>query len=257
MIGAALKQLWVGTARYLRFHTSKLDLHENAGASARSRPATPLRLDLGCGSAKRDGFLGVDRRSFDGVDGVSDLTQSRWLFNKPTLGGHYLAPASLDGKRGFLLPDNSVSEVHCSHFLEHLEHNQRMPERVRFMNELWRVMVPGGRVTIITPHWASQRAYGDFTHADKPVSEMFYLYLDKDWRAMNAPDNDIRYNPDGYFCDFTSQIGHTIHPDLQDKTDEEKNNAIKWFKESAFDLHATLKTRKAATAAESDLIDIG
>ena len=86
-----------------------------------------------------------------------------------------------------VLPDSSVSEVYCSHFLEHLDHNQRNPERVRFMNELYRVLVPGGRATIITPHWASNRAYGDFTHADKPVAELFYAYLSKEWRMSTMP----------------------------------------------------------------------
>ena len=33
----------------------------------------PLKLDLGCGLSKKEGFLGVDRRKFDGVDIVHDL----------------------------------------------------------------------------------------------------------------------------------------------------------------------------------------
>jgi hypothetical protein len=28
---------------------------------------TPIKLDLGCGAAKRPGFIGVHRRKFDGV----------------------------------------------------------------------------------------------------------------------------------------------------------------------------------------------
>jgi hypothetical protein len=126
------------------------------------------------------------------------------------LGGVELLKAGAAGQSGYLLPDHSVAEAYCSHFLEHLEHNQRSPERVRFMNELWRVLSPGAIATFITPHWASNRAYGDFTHADKPVSEMFYLYLNREWRKVNAPDNDSQYNPDGYTCNFETQIGHTI-----------------------------------------------
>jgi predicted SAM-dependent methyltransferase len=113
----------------------------------------PLKLDLGCGLSKKEGFLGVDRRKFDGVDIVHDLLVKPWPW-----------------------ADNCVDEVYCSHFLEHLDPNRHNPERVRFMNELYRVMKSGAKCTIITPHWASNRAYGDFTHADKPVSEMFYFY---------------------------------------------------------------------------------
>jgi SAM-dependent methyltransferase len=200
-----------------------------------------LKLDLGCGVFKRPGFLGIDRRRFEGVDGVTDLTQKRWVFEDPTLGGVDLLPVS---SGGYMLPDNSVAEAFCSHFLEHLEHNQRQPERVRFMNELWRVLVPGGNATIITPHWASNRAYGDFTHADKPVSEMFYPYINREWRRRNAPDNDAEFNPDGYVCDFDAQIGHAMNSAIKNKSVEEREFAIAWYKEAVDDLHAKLTALK-------------
>src|SRR3989304_3239050 len=63
--------------------------------------------------------------------------------------------------------NDSVSEVHCSHTLEHFERR----ERVHVMNELYRVLIPGGKATIIVPHWASNRSYGDMTHCWPPVSE--------------------------------------------------------------------------------------
>ena len=200
-----------------------------------------LKLDLGCGTFKKVGYLGIDRRRFEGVDGIADLTKRPWIFEDPELGGLKLTPSS---GGGFILPDNSVSEVHCSHFLEHLEHNQRRPERVRFMNELWRVLVPGGMARIITPHWASNRAYGDFTHADKPVSEMFYAYLSREWRTRSAPDNDVKFNPDGYDCDFETQLGHVVTADFQRKGADEKAFAIAWYKDAVDDLHAVLVARK-------------
>jgi SAM-dependent methyltransferase len=203
-----------------------------------------LKLDLGCGKWKKEGFLGIDRRKFQGVDGVTDLTKRSWIFEESELGQVKLLPVNIDGSTGFVLPDGSVSEVHCSHFLEHLEHNQRQPERVRFMNELWRVLIPGGAATIITPHWASNRAYGDFTHADKPVSEMFYSYLNKDWRNVNAPDNDIEFNPDGYNCDFDYELGYALHPDIAQKPSEEQNFALQFYKEAALDLFARLTAKK-------------
>lgn len=206
-----------------------------------------IKLDLGCGKSKKEGFLGIDRRKFEGVDGVTDLTKKSWIFEQSELGPLKLLPVSVDGSMGFVLPDRSVAEVHCSHFLEHLEHNQRQPERVRFMNELWRVLIPGGVGTIITPHWASNRAYGDFTHADKPVAEMFYMYLNKDWREDNAPDNDIEFNPDGYNCDFDSELGYGLHPDISERPKEEHNFAVHWYKEAAVELHARLTAKKSTS----------
>src|ERR1700751_2644070 len=93
----------------------------------------PLKLDLGCGTRKKDGFVGVDIRNFKGVDKVADLT------------------------KGWPWKNNSVDEVYCSHFIEHLE----VPERIHFVNELYRVLKPGATALIITPHWCSHRAYGD------------------------------------------------------------------------------------------------
>jgi hypothetical protein len=261
MIGRLLRELVVNTGHYVRYRTSLVfrgataaETRATASASPPQIPGTHLssnpeplvglKLDLGCGMSKRAGFIGIDRRQFQGVDGITDLTKRQWVFEQPVLGGTNLNAANLDGRSGFVLPDNSVAEVHCSHFLEHLEHNQSRPERVRFMNELWRVLVPGGKATIITPHWASNRAYGDFTHADKPVSEMFYFYLDKEWRNVNAPDNDIEFNPDGYSCDFSAELGQSVHPAVMDKEREEVRYAISWYKEAILDLFANLTAKK-------------
>jgi len=202
------------------------------------------KLDLGCGKHKKEGFLGIDRRLFEGVDAATDLTQKRWIFEQAQLGPLKLLPLSGEYSGKFMLPDCSIWEVHCSHFLEHLEHNQRQPERVRFMNELWRVLIPGGVATIITPHWASNRAYGDFTHADKPVTEMFYSYLDKEWRKQEAPDNDIEYNADGYSCDFEHELGHGLHPHFAERSSEEQGFALQWYRDAVVELHARLTARK-------------
>ncbi len=112
------------------------------------------------------------------------------------------------------------------------------------MNELWRVLIPGGIATIITPHWASGRAYGDFTHADKPVAEMFYAYLNRDWREENAPDNDIQFNPDGYDCDFEYVLGHALDPEIAKQSQDQQKFALQWYKEAALDLHARLTAKK-------------
>lgn len=242
MIGRLLKELAVRSSQYARHQVSRT--RAETSTKAGSEQVARLKLDLGCGTSKRADFLGIDRRSFDGVDGVTDLTKKRWLFKYRELGGCRLLPATLENESGYVLPDNSVTEVHCSHFLEHLEHNQAKPERVRFMNELWRILVPGGTATIITPHWASNRAFGDFTHADKPVSEMFYSYLNKTWRKTNAPDNDIEFNPDGYICDFESRIGHSVHPEIAGKGAEAVEFAVSWYKDAVLDLHATLVAKK-------------
>ena len=165
-----------------------------------------LKLDLGCGKNKKQGFWGVDERKFNGVDQVCDL------------------------KKKFPWKDNSVEEIHCSHFLEHLTG----VERVQFMNEVYRVLIPDGKITLITPHWNSCRAYGDYTHQWPPVSEFWFYYLSKDWRAVNAPHNDL------YECNFESSWGYSMHQAIVSRNQEYQQNALQWYKEAAQDICATL-----------------
>lgn len=168
-----------------------------------------MKLDLGCGQNKKDGFVGVDCRNFKGVDKVADLTK-KWPWK-----------------------NGSVEEVHCSHFIEHLT----AAERIHFANELHRVLKPGGKCTLIVPHWASCRAYGDLTHQWPPVSEFWFYYLSKDWRVTNAPHND------GYTCDFECTWGYSLHQELQARNQEYQMHAMTFWKEAAQDIIATL-TRK-------------
>jgi len=182
-----------------------------------AEPAPLLKLDLGCGPHKRQDFHGVDSFQFVGVDTVWDLRQTPWPW-----------------------ADNSVSEAHASHFIEHLT----ALERVQFCNELWRVLVPGGTCQIIVPHWASNRAYGDFTHQWPPVAEMWFYYLSKDWRLSQAPHTDVSVHPRGLRCNFECTWGYSLRQDLLVRNTEFQQFALGNYKEAAQDLQAHLKALK-------------
>lgn len=181
----------------------------------------PLRVDIGCGKAKREGFVGVDIIPFEGVDIVMNAGKDKWPFR-----------------------DGSVDEVHCSHFVEHLEPN----ERIHFANELYRVLkkpeydaagkLVKGLATVIVPHWASQRAYGDMTHKWPAVSEFWFYYLDKDWRATNAPHLCFDQCGYGYICHLNVSWGYSTHPSLTGRNQEYVNNALQFYKEAASDIIA-------------------
>lgn len=167
-----------------------------------------LKLDFGCGPHPREGFEGVDVRPFDGkVTHVVDLRTAPWPW-----------------------ADNSVEAAHASHVVEHFT----APERITFVNELYRVLVPGGQCTVITPHWASCRAYGDLTHQWPPVSEFWFYYLNPEWRASNAPHNDQ------YRCHFDATWGYAMREDLHVKHLDVQQFALQNYKEAALDLMATL-----------------
>lgn len=186
-------------------------------SSAKLKAVVPasLKLDIGCGKNKKPGFHGVDAIKFDGVDTVHDMRQ-KWPW-----------------------ADGSVIEVHCSHFLEHLSG----VERYTFFNELYRVLQKDAKALIITPYWRSGRAYGDPTHQWPPVCEMSFYYLDKGWRAINAPHTDIAHNPQGFNCDFHAVGGYGLHQALLTRSPEYQNFAINWYCEAAQDMHTTLTKR--------------
>jgi SAM-dependent methyltransferase len=188
----------------------------------------PIRLDLGCGPNKKEGFTGVDSRPFDGkVDVVLDLVKRK---NYEPGTNFYEA---WDVFEPWPWADESVEEVNSSHFVEHLRPN----ERVHFVNELYRILVPKGKAFIVIPHWASNRAYGDLTHQWPPVSEMWFYYLDKNWRAANAPHNDF------YKCDFECTWGYAMNGALVARNVEYQQHALQFWKEAAQDTIATMTKR--------------
>lgn len=174
-----------------------------------------MKLDIGCGTRKKDGFTGVDSIAFEGVDVVADL-KARWPFE-----------------------DSSVDEVHASHVIEHFTG----VERIHIVNELYRVMKPGAKATIITPHWSSCRAYGDPTHCWPPVSEFWFYYLDKKWRASQAPHTDAEHMAGGYACDFEATWGYGIHREVELRAKDFQDFAVQFYKEAVQDIHATLTRR--------------
>lgn len=167
---------------------------------------SPLRLDLGCGKNKVNGFTGVDNIKFDGVDVVWDLRKTPW----PWKDGH-------------------VEEVHCSHFVEHLTREEWVP----FFNELYRVLKIGGKARIITPHWSHDCAYGDPTHKSF-LSAWVANYLHKGWREVNAPHC-------GYTCDFDFVPAGTWDPWLEVRSADVRMNAMQHYTNSFRDLILNLE----------------
>ena len=111
-----------------------------------------IQLDIGCGANKQKGFVGIDIRDLPGVDIVHDLEQVPWP-----------------------LPDDCVIRAVCSHVVEHI--NPAGGGFLRFMDELWRVMKPGGQIAIAYPHGSSQGYLQDPTHCNA-LNETTWAYFD-------------------------------------------------------------------------------
>jgi ubiquinone/menaquinone biosynthesis C-methylase UbiE len=92
------------------------------------------KLNLGCGTDIRSGYINLDSAALPGVDVVHDLDNLPLPF-----------------------ADAQFDEVLCMDVLEHIE-------LIPVLRELHRVTAPGGRVHIRSPHFTSRNFYVDPTH---------------------------------------------------------------------------------------------
>ena len=173
--------------------------------TAQSVERAPLRIDIGVGKTKMDGWEGIDAIDF-GQKHVHDIHKGLpWL------------------------EDNSVDEVRSSHFVEHLTGAERIP----FFNELYRVMKPKATALIVTPNWSHSCAYGDPTHQWPPMSEWYPLYLNKPWRDANAPHA-------AYTCDFDHVVAGSWDQSIESRNPETKSFMMRQYTNAFRDLIITL-----------------
>jgi len=181
-------------------------------------PLVTRKLDLACGQDCREGFEGVDRAQLPGVKHVWDLMRYPWPFE-----------------------DNSVAEIFCSHYIEHIPmvDIDGQDALLRFFDECYRILIPGGWMQVVTPNARCDRAFQDPTHRRFIVQQTF-AYLDANWRAAAKIDHyNVKCNF-GVACDpiiFTELM--VRHPLAQERMFRESWNTI-------LDWTAKLQSRKAA-----------
>jgi len=93
-----------------------------------------VKLNLGCGMIKKDGWVNLDYNSEYDPDIQADL-------NKP-----------------LPLEDNTVDEIICHHCVEHLNNI------INFIKEIYRVSANNCLIQIRYPHFSDRSAYADPTH---------------------------------------------------------------------------------------------
>jgi len=138
-----------------------------------------IHLDLGCGKFPRNPY---DRARLCGID-IRGLV--------PTEGFDF-RPANL-ALEPIPYGDDVFGSVSAFDFIEHVprllasaDGTQTFFPFVRLMNEVWRVLAPGGRFYALTPTWPSPDVFVDPTHVnvitdktheyfcgDKPLGRMY------------------------------------------------------------------------------------
>ena len=92
-------------------------------------------LDVGCGINKAPGSIGIDRNPASAADVLCDLDRFPYPFR-----------------------DNSFDRLEAVHVIEHVS------DVIRTMEEFHRLVRPGGRIRVVTPHYTDFSSYCDPTH---------------------------------------------------------------------------------------------
>ncbi len=109
-----------------------------------------MKLNVGCGNKRIDGYIGVDKYPCDAVEYVCDIENEKLPFE-----------------------DDSVSGIMMDNVIEHIV------DIPKVMGEMIRVSKPGSLITIITPHFSSISSWVDPTHIHH-LSYFSFDHFEKD-----------------------------------------------------------------------------
>jgi SAM-dependent methyltransferase len=112
-----------------------------------------LKLDIGCDSNKREGFLGVDINAGRDVDFVMDVCKLEF-------------------------EENSVDEVFSRRCIQHVEDDKKA------LSEIFRVLTPNGTFTLIVASWYGWLFYRLRLSSSYGRYKTFHLYWDSRIRNM-------------------------------------------------------------------------
>ena len=114
-----------------------------------TRVSAPAILDVGCGIRKFPGSIGIDLNPASAADVICDLDRFPYPFT-----------------------DRSFERLRAIHVVEHLT------DIIRTMEEFHRLVKPGGRIRIETPHYSDYSSFCDPTHKHHLNSFSFKYFGD-------------------------------------------------------------------------------
>lgn len=120
------------------------------------------KLNLGCGTQIKAGWVNLDISALPGVDVVHDIEKLPLPF-----------------------ADGQFDEILCQDVLEHVEY-------IPILRDLHRIMKSGGRLSIRVPHFTSKHSFIDPTHKKLFSINTFDFFV----------KNSFQQEGRGYYFDF-------------------------------------------------------
>jgi hypothetical protein len=173
-----------------------------------------MKLNLGCGELKHDGYVNVDYDPRTNPDVLLNLETDNWIWE-----------------------DNSVSEVVAHHILEHLGDGY-----FHFLQELYRVCENGAIIDIVVPHHRHDVFFNDPTHK-RPITieglMMFNKSVNRGWIEsgdhssklglyydVNFEIIDFKFAMDPFYREYFSSLPEDKQSEQMAILARERNNVI-------------------------------
>ena len=173
-----------------------------------------MKLNVGSGLRRYEGFLNCDLSVDVKADYVFDAERARWPFE-----------------------DNSVEEIKTENLLEHFHSLDN------FMNEAWRVLKSGGKLVVLVPHYRHFYAYYDPDHI-RYFTEQSMIYWSRNTKGSDGIPV-VRGPADFDVISVTRTVDQSklenFPKDLQDFMLEHSWNVIQFLK---FELKAVKPARE-------------
>lgn len=198
-----------------------------------SKAEKKLKLSIAGGQNVPEGFVGMDIYPGEKIKYVGDILN----FGEDSVWKQ--------------IKDNSVDEIECSHFIEHIPHGNGYNDPFwQFFDEVYRVLKPvefsetnpnvpiNGFARFVAPYYSSIRAWQDPTH-QRAISEATFMYLSKEWRESQKLDHYPT------ICDLQVTGGYIEHDRLQNRNAEFKQNAYLTEINAINDIFVTLFKKPA------------
>jgi SAM-dependent methyltransferase len=171
-----------------------------------------VKIDIGCGRMKQDGFIGIDNSPYSMADYIIDLNKDPLPFE-----------------------DNTVDYVYSSHCLEHLSNLENV------LSEIYRVCKPNAQIFITVPYYNTSLNLANIYHNNNiAFNEHTFRFFSseeeceipkEDWITPSTKTWGLKYsaNSDTGIELRTKKIEYLYYPEYADLSEEEKRIARKKY----------------------------